>query len=112
MRKIILLITVVLAGQLLQAQPKPTDLDKSPMDVSYNPANYPILKMQGQANGEPLARLLYSRPQKKGREIFGQEVKYNLVWRLGANESTELELFKNGMIGGKNIPKGRYTIYC
>ncbi|GEO09409.1 hypothetical protein SAE01_19050 [Segetibacter aerophilus] len=94
------------------AQQKPTDLDKSPMDVSYFPANYPITKMRGQANGDPLARVIYSRPQKKGREIFGEEVKYNDVWRLGANEATELELFKNASIGGKKIPKGRYTLYC
>jgi hypothetical protein len=112
MRKILLLVAVVLAGQLLQAQPKPTDLDKSPMDVSYYPPNYPILKMRGQANGEPSARIIYSRPQKKGREIFGQEVKYNEVWRLGANEATELELFKNAVIAGKNIPRGRYGLFC
>jgi hypothetical protein len=94
------------------AQPKPTDLDKSPMDISYYPPDYPILKMKGQTNKDPLARLIYSRPQKKEREIFGQEVKYNEVWRLGANEATELELFKNATIGGKSVPKGRYTLYC
>ena len=112
MRKIIFLLAFVLAGQLLMAQPKPTDLDKSPVDISYYPENYPILKMRGQANGEPLARVIYSRPQLKGRGIFGQEVKYNQVWRLGANEATELELFKNATIGGKSVPKGRYVLYC
>lgn len=112
MKKIIFLLGFVLAGHLLMAQPKPTDLDKSPMDISYYPTNYPILRMRGQANGDPLARIIYSRPQKKGREIFGQEVKYNEVWRFGANEATELELFKNATIGGKSIPKGRYTLYC
>lgn len=111
--KIIFFLGLVLSGQLLMAQPKPTDLDKSPMDVSYYPENYPILKMRGQqTTGEPLARILYSRPQIKGRTIFGQEVKYNEVWRLGANEATELELFKNATIGGKRVPKGRYVLYC
>ncbi|MCW3108967.1 MAG: hypothetical protein JWQ09_3473, partial [Segetibacter sp.] len=78
----------------------------------YYPSNYPLLKMRGQTNSEPLARILYSRPQKKGRAIFGEEVKYNDVWRLGANEATEIELFKNATIGGKKIPKGRYSVYC
>ncbi|MEJ7685335.1 MAG: hypothetical protein WKG06_47330 [Segetibacter sp.] len=64
------LLVFVLAGQLLMSQPKPTDLDKSPMDISYNPANYPILKMRGQANGEPLARLIFSRPQKKAERYL------------------------------------------
>lgn len=112
MKRIVFLSGFILSGQLLFAQPKPTDLDKSPLDISYYPANYPISKMRGQANGEPLARIIYSRPQKKGREIFGQEVKYNEVWRLGANEATELELFKNATIGGKKVPKGRYTLFC
>jgi hypothetical protein len=112
MKKMVFLLGFILAGHLLMAQPKPTDLDKSPLDISYYPPNYPILRMKGQANGDPIARLIYSRPQKKDREIFGKEVKYNEVWRLGANEATELELFKNMTIGGKNIPKGRYTLYC
>lgn len=112
MKKIIFLAGFVSAAQFAMAQPKYADLDKSPMDMSYYPSDYPILKMQGKANGEPSARLIYSRPQKKGRDLFGQEVKYNEVWRLGANEATELELFKNAVIGGKKIPKGRYTLYC
>lgn len=112
MKKLFFLLGFVLAGQFIMAQQKPTDLDKSPMDVSYYPANYPILKMRGQISSDPLARILYSRPQKKGRDIFGEEVKYNEVWRLGANEATEIELFKNATIGGKKIPKGRYTVYC
>jgi hypothetical protein len=111
MKNLLFLLAVLFSTQLF-AQQKPTDLDKSPMDVSYYPANFPILKMRGQASGDPAARIIYSRPQLKGRNIFGEEVKYNEVWRLGANESTELELFKNAVIGGKKIPKGRYTLYC
>jgi hypothetical protein len=112
MRRLFFLLGVLLAGNCILAQQKPTDLDKSPMDVSYYPPNYPIAKMKGQVGGDPLARIIYSRPQKKGREIFGEEVKYGEVWRLGANEATEIELFKSGTIGGKKIQKGRYTIYC
>lgn len=112
MKKILILLAFVLAGQLAMAQQKATDLDNSPMDVSYFPANYPLLKIKGQASGEPLARVLYSRPQKKGRNIFGEEVKYNEVWRLGANEATEVEFFKNAIVNGKKLPKGRYTMFC
>jgi hypothetical protein len=112
MKKVIFLLVFFLAGQLLMAQQKPTELDKSPMDVSYCPSNFPILKMKGQGGAEPQARLIYSRPQKKGRTIFGEEVKYNEVWRFGANEATEIELFKNAIVGGKKVPKGRYTLYC
>ncbi len=110
--KIYSFLIVLFFCSMANAQQKPTDLDKSPLDVCYFPNNYPILKLKGQAPQEPLMRLLYSRPQKNGRDIFGTEVKYNEVWRLGANEATELELFKNAIVGGKKVPKGRYTLYC
>ncbi len=96
----------------LQAQQKPTELDKSPMDMSYWPANYPLLKMSGKAKELPVARVIYGRPLKNGRTIFGGIVKYNELWRLGANEATEIELFSNVKIGSKALAKGRYTVYC
>ncbi len=95
-----------------QAQPKPTDLDRSPMDMSYWPANYPILKMSGKTKDMPVARVIYGRPLKNGRSIFGGIIKYNDIWRLGANEATEIEFFKNVKIGGRQVAKGRYTLYC
>ncbi|HRI21421.1 MAG TPA: DUF2911 domain-containing protein [Panacibacter sp.] len=94
------------------AQQKPTDLDKSPMDMSYEPANYPILKMNGKAGDQPIARVIYGRPQKTGRQIFGGIVNYNQVWRMGANEATEIEFFKNVKIDGKTVAKGRYSMYA
>lgn len=96
----------------LFAQQKPTDLDKSPLDVSYSPSNFPILKMNGKQTEGPFARVLYSRPQKAGRTIFGGIVNYEQVWRLGANEATEIEFFKNARVTGKNISKGRYSMYA
>jgi hypothetical protein len=43
---------------------EPTELDKSPLDVSYWPANYPILKISGKANDLPNAIILYDKPKK------------------------------------------------
>ena len=86
--------------------------DKSPLDISYFPANYPILKIQNKTTEAPLARIIYSRPQKSGRTIFGDLVEYGKIWRLGANEATELELFKDARVGDKRIKKGRYTLYA
>jgi hypothetical protein len=94
------------------AQQKPTELDKSPMDMSYWPANYPILKMSGKAKDQPIARIIYGRPMKNNRIIFGGIIKYNEMWRLGANEATEIETFRTLKIGGKILAKGRYTVYC
>lgn len=94
------------------AQQKPTELDKSPMDMSYWPANYPILKMSGKAKDMPVVRVIYGRPLKNGRDIFGGIIKYNDLWRLGANEATEIEFFKNVKVGGRTLLKGRYSLFC
>ncbi len=80
--------------------------------MSYWPPNYPLLKMNGKANELPVGRIIYGRPLKNNRSIFGGIVKYNDLWRLGANEATEAEFFSNVKIGGKILPKGRYTVYC
>lgn len=113
MKNLFATLIFLFAAQVSFAQLKPTDLDNSPLDVTYFPPDYPKKKLSGQQiASEPIARILYSRPQKKGRHIFGEEVKYNEIWRLGANESTEIEFFRPVTLGGKRIHKGRYTMYC
>jgi hypothetical protein len=88
------------------------NLDKSPMDMIYYPNDYPVLKMSGKTNEPPIARVIYSRPEKDGRVIFGNVVRYNEHWRLGANEATELEFFVDVVIQNKRVKKGRYVLYC
>jgi len=106
------MIAAMMMAIAAQAQTLPTDLDKSPMDMSYSPNAFPIMKFQGRASGTPNARVVYSRPQKRGRSIFGTEVRYDEIWRLGANENTEIDFFKDAIFGGKKIAKGRYTLFC
>ena len=100
-------------AKAVQVQPVKTPaLDKSPMDMSYFPADYPILKTQNKATTPPVMRVVYSRPLRGDRAIFGELIEYNKVWRLGANEATEIEFFREVAIRGKKIPKGRYTLYA
>lgn len=87
-------------------------VDKSTLDVSYYPVNYPILKIQDKATEPLVARVIYSRPQKNGREVFGNLVEYGQIWRMGANEATEIEFFRDVTIGKTKIKKGRYTLYA
>src|SRR6476660_1820592 len=103
MRTFLLAIAIVCFTSLAQAQspaqskyPAP---DKSPMDMCYYPANYPILKIQNKIAEPPVCRIVYSRPFKNGRTVYGELVEYGKVWRLGANEATEIELFKDAKIG-------------
>ncbi len=101
-----LLLPLFSAAQKLPAP------DKSPMDMAYYPANYPVLKIQDKVNEPLMARVIFSRPQKAGRTIFGELIEYGKVWRLGANEATEIEFFQNASFGDSKVKKGRYTMYA
>lgn len=54
--------------------------------------------------------LSYSRPNMKGRKIFGDLVPYNAVWRTGANGATTLTFGDEVIIGGTKIPAGKYGL--
>ena len=86
-------------------------LDVSPMDMSYFPPDYPKLKMAKKVMQPPVMRLIYSRPHLQGREIFHDVLKYGESWRLGANESTEIEFFRDVTILNKKVKQGRYILY-
>ena len=87
-------------------------MDLSPMDMSYYPVDYPILKMTGSISTAPVIRLIYSRPHLQGRKLFHDLLKYGEPWRLGANEATEIHFYRDVNINNKIIPAGRYVLYC
>lgn len=111
MKKIIIVICCLFTSAAF-AQIKFSPVDKSTMDMCYYPDAYPVLKIQDKATEPLVARVIYSRPQKNSRVIFGELVEYGKVWRLGANEATEIEFFKPVKIGNTKIKKGKYTLYC
>jgi hypothetical protein len=78
-------------------------LDKSPLDMIEYPTS----------NRKPdkLARVLYSRPQLKGRD-FNTLAPDGKIWRMGANEATELTLYVPMTIGGTEVAAGSYTLYA
>jgi hypothetical protein len=53
----------------------------------------------------------YGRPQRRGREIFGNVVPWNQVWRAGANAATGFTTDADLVMGGVVIPKGSYTLF-
>ena len=112
MKYIFFFMGLLIAGANGFAQTKIPALDKSPMDMSFYPANYPVLKIQDKASDPLTARLIYSRPQKNNRPIFGELIEYGKVWRLGANEATEIEFYQNVKVNDVKVKKGRYTLYA
>jgi hypothetical protein len=53
----------------------------------------------------------YSSPRMRGRKIFGGLVPFGEVWRAGANEATTFVTTADVVVGGKDIPAGRYTLF-
>ena len=53
----------------------------------------------------------YSRPQKRGRVIFGDVVPWNTPWRTGANAATQFNTTADLVIGGATVPAGKYTLW-
>jgi hypothetical protein len=112
MKKVFFSALLLIVAFVAFGQSKYPPLDKSPMDMSYYPVNYPIQKIQDKATEPLLARVIYSRPQKNGRLVFGELLEYGKIWRLGANEATEIEFYKDIKIGITKVKKGRYSLYC
>lgn len=54
--------------------------------------------------------LSYSRPDVKGRKIFGDLVPFGQVWRTGANQATTLTFGDTVTIGGAIIAPGKYGL--
>jgi hypothetical protein len=77
------------------------NLDKSPMDavITRNRDN------------SALARIIYSRPKKNDRVIFGDLVSYGKIWRTGANEATEITFYEDVLFNNEKVKAGTYTLY-
>lgn len=54
--------------------------------------------------------LSYSRPNMKGRNIFGDLVPYGAVWRTGANSATTITFTDEVTIGNRKISPGKYGL--
>ena len=78
-------------------------LDASPHDIVYFRAN---------KISPPVIKVLYGRPQKKGRKIFGELIPFGKIWRVGANEATEVVFFKDVLFGDKEVKAGTYVLYA
>ena len=111
MKKLILFATLLIIYPLFaQAQSGGwRGLDRSPLDIAYFPDNF---AHDRQGNQKAIVRVIYSRPQKKGREVFGGMVAFDKVWRTGANESPEIKFYQDVTIGGKKVKAGSYSLFA
>jgi hypothetical protein len=53
----------------------------------------------------------YSRPNTKGRKIFGELEPYGAVWRTGANDATLITFTEDVTFEGQPVPAGEYALF-
>ncbi len=97
MKKIMLLVAVFATSILTFGQ-------------IQTPAPSPFSKVE-QKVGLTDVTLEYSRPNMRGRTIFGDLVPYGEVWRTGANSRTKITFSDDVMVDGKTLKAGTYAIF-
>ncbi|MDX5421655.1 MAG: DUF2911 domain-containing protein [Hymenobacteraceae bacterium] len=61
--------------------------------------------------GDANLKITYHAPGVKGRIIWGGLVPYNQVWVTGAHMATSFETDKALVVGGKELPAGKYALF-
>jgi hypothetical protein len=74
------------------------------------PAPSPFAKVE-QKVGLTDVSLEYSRPNMRGRTIFGNLVPYGKIWRTGANARTKISFGNDVTVGGQELKAGTYAIF-
>lgn len=93
------MIVVLLASDNLMAQ-KAVEPRPSPMAVA---------KMK---KDDAYIKVTYCQPHLRNRKMIGEQEPYGKVWRLGANEATEITLTKDVKMGGKEVKAGTYSMFA
>ena len=95
-------------AQDVKIQPRASKITTAAPEAKKSPMNSTSLLTE-----DGYARIVYSQPMLRGRQMLGSEVDYGKVWRFGANEATELFLTEELEIGeDTELPAGAYAIFC
>ncbi len=65
----------------------------------------------GQMIGITEVTVTYGRPSVRGREVFGELVPFDRVWRTGADEATVIQFADPVTVGGAEIAPGAYALF-
>ena len=93
---------IFFVNSTIKAQEFP-NLDRIPHDIVYFRTN---------KISPPTIKVLYGRPQKQGRKVFGELVPYNKIWGVGANEATEIRFYTDVVFGDQKVNAGTYVLYA
>jgi hypothetical protein len=118
MNRLLLLSCFAVLLLLTTAAPEHASAQNNPVSAAAETVAPPearpsplMLAQSSLADGTYL-KVVYSSPRKRGRDIFGGLVPYGEVWRLGANEATEMIVTEDVMFGGKPLEAGTYALFA
>ncbi|MEH6759745.1 MAG: DUF2911 domain-containing protein [Maribacter arcticus] len=97
MNKVVLFLMAIVASLTVEAQ-------------INTPAPSPSAKLM-QTVGLTEVMIDYSRPNMRGREVYGNLVPFDKLWRTGANAYTKITFDTDVTIGGKELKAGTYSIF-
>jgi hypothetical protein len=97
MNKVVLFLMAIVATLTVEAQ-------------INTPAPSPSSKLM-QTVGLTEVTIDYSRPSMRGREVYGNLVPFDKLWRTGANGYTTVTFDTDVTIGGKEVKAGTYSIF-
>jgi hypothetical protein len=96
----VLLLTLFISLETVTAQDRGGDSPR----VSPNAA-------VSQTIGTTVVELRYGRPGARERQVFGQLIPFQQVWRTGADESTSISFSDDVLFGGEQVSAGTYSLY-
>jgi len=91
---VITMMTFTAANTFAQLTPQPSSTQSVVQDFGLGKIN-----------------LTYSRPDVKGRKIFGGMEPYGTVWRTGANSATVIKITDEVSLEGNKVPAGEYGLF-
>ena len=95
-------------AQDTKVQPRASSITTAAPVAKKSPMNSTSLRTE-----DGYARIVYSQPMLRGRDMLGDQVAYGKVWRFGANEATEIFLTEELEINDDTeLPAGAYAIFC
>jgi len=96
MKKVVLIVAFIASTMITSAQ--------------YFPQPSPLAR-EFQTVGLTEMEIEYSRPGVKDREIFGELVPYDKLWRTGANRATKITFSNDVMFNGESVEAGSYAVF-
>lgn len=104
---LISIISQDILAQEVAVTPDPNKLSGKAVEARPSPMAVATMK-----KGDAYIKIVYNQPHLRGRKMIGEKEPYGKVWRLGANEATEITLTEDVTIGGKELEEGTYSMFA